>query len=472
MGKKIIFTISFILFFVLITRVYAQVPPTDTSSSYILTDPVFGESGPYTQSSPSFQEKSTLGQLVTGVSQSTNFILKSGFEYYSGQSVPSITMSINTNSINFGNLLPGTIYKSPTNTIITISSNSEMGYNLYASENNNLVNNQGFQIPPVNNGATSTTAAAYTSTAYTGLGYNCSTSNSFEQAVLADNPIAFWALSETTGTTAYDLSGNGNNGTYTGGYTQGEQGPISNSNLDKSTYFNGSTSYINLPQNLTNNANFSTLTFSLWFKTTSDGTLLGNQNSTVGITPGFDNSLLYIGTNGYLCGGIDIPPGFCNSTNINDGKWHNAVLTVNNSSGQSLYLDGQLVNTAGVPNTFSTNYTQIGVGYDQGWTYASAGWFYFKGEISNVAVYHTALTQSQIQTIFNAGIDNQSPFCNNDFINTNYYRQLSSTPTQFASFSSIANNQSIAVGYAVNIPATQASGNYTNTITYTLAGNY
>ncbi len=471
MGKKIIFTISFILFFVLITRVYAQVPPTDTSSSYILTDPVFGESGPYTQSSPSFQEKSTLGQLVTGVSQSTNFILKSGFEYYSGQSVPSITMSINTNSINFGNLLPGTIYKSPTNTIITISSNSEMGYNLYASENNNLVNNQGFQIPPVNNGATSTTAAAYTSTAYTGLGYNCSTSNSFEQAVLADNPIAFWALSETAGTTAYDLSGNGNNGTYTGGYTQGEQGPISNSNLGKSTLFNGTSSYISIPNIIQPNT---TITISLWFKTISDGIILGYQDSNVGGTSSNYVPIIYIGTDGKLR--AELWMGTTNpitSTNIvNNGKWHNVVLVVN-STTQSLYIDNSFIGTlSGTVNNLNMTYSQIGTGGGGNWPAAIGGWFYFNGSISDVSIYNLALTQSQVQTIFNAGIDNQSPFCNNDFINTNYYRQLSSTPTQFASFSSIANNQSIAVGYAVNIPATQASGNYTNTITYTLAGNY
>ena len=362
MKKYIFFFIVFFLILLAPKIVFAQ---NYISTSYILSDPVFGEAGPYV-SSPSFKERGALGQLITGVSQSTNFILKSGFEYYSGQSVPSITMSLNTNSINFNTVAPNTIVKSPTNSIITISSNAESGYNLYIAQNDNLTNQQGDTIPQVNNGATTTTAALWTSPSYYGLGYNCSTSNSYQSAVLANSPIGFFTLGETTGTTAYDLSGNNNNGTYTGGYTQGELGPISNHNLGNATLFNGSTSYVNLPQNITNNNLYSNETFSAWFKTTSDGVILGNQSTTVGSTPGSYNNLLYIGTNGYLCGAIYPPAGFCNSTSVNDGKWHNIVLTSSTTSGQSLYLDGTLVNTAGNSSVYTTPYNQIGTGYTAG----------------------------------------------------------------------------------------------------------
>jgi hypothetical protein len=482
MQNKAIFTIiiiSLVIIFVIdIKNIHAQTANNYISTNYILSDPVFGEAGPYV-SSPSFKERGTLGQLITGVSQSTNFILKSGFEYYSGQSVPSITMSLNTNSINFNTISPNVITNSPTNSIITISSNAESGYNLYISQNNNLTNPQGDTIAQVNNGATTTTAAPWTSASYYGLGYNCSTSNSYQSAVLANSPIGFWSLGEITGTTAYDLSGNGNNGTYNGGYTQGEKGPISNSNLGNSTLFNGSNStYINLPQNITNNAIYSTLTFSLWFKTTSDGIMLGNQNTNTSGIPSTYNDLLYIGTNGYLCGAVYTPAGFCNNTSVNDGRWHNAVLTANNSTGQNLYLDGNLVNTAGTPLATGTPYNQIGTGFenDGNWNNTpniSNYWFPFKGEISNVVVYHTVLSSSQIQTLFNDGINSTQAFCSSDFINSNYYRQLSSTTnTEFASYSSVATDQATTVGYAINVPNTQASGTYTNNITYTVTGNY
>jgi hypothetical protein len=96
-------------------------------------------------------------------------------------------MTLNTNSIYLGNILPGSIYKSPINTIITISSNAESGYNLYVNQNNNLtISNTSYTIPPVNNGATTTSAQPYTSTSYTGLGYNCS---AYGSAALALSPV-------------------------------------------------------------------------------------------------------------------------------------------------------------------------------------------------------------------------------------------------------------------------------------------
>ncbi len=696
-----------------IRSVYAQVPKNYTSASYILSDPIFGESGPYSQST-NFKEKDSLGQLVTGVSQSTNFIIKSGFEYYSGQSVPSITMTINSNIINFNNILPGIVYKSPTNTIITISSNSENGYNLYANQNRNLTNFSGDQIPPVTNGATTTIAEPYisssnnnyqtniSSTAYTqailsyspvaflplsetsgtsandlsgnsnngtytggytlgqpgpvsgvnlnyavslngssgyvnlplnilnnstfpnetfslwfkttnnggllgnqsgplggalynnilyvgadgtlcggispangnsttgicssntvnngswnnavlavnsteislylngqlvqqtpalsgtqnlaynqigwsnggwtnsgaqyfsgdiadvaiyhssltssqiqklyqyatrtntiqpntGLGYSCSTSNSFYQSVLADSPIMFLSLSETSGTIANDLSGNSNNGTYIGGYAQGKKGPISNQNLGYSTYFNGN-SYVNLPVNTVNNTNESAKTYSLWFKTTSNGGLLANQNVSAGYSAAGWNNTLYIGSNGELCGGM-YPPnsGICSSSSVNNGEWNNAVLAIS-STAQYLYLNGQLVQqTSGSSSSQNLAYNQIGWSNSR-WN--NSGAQYFNGDIADVAIYNSTLTQSQIQTIFNAGINNSSPFCNSDFVNSTYYRQFSNIPTEFASYSSIANNQAITINYAVSIGSSQAAGNYTNTITYTVSGDY
>jgi len=451
-----------------IKSVYAQVPNNYTSSSYILSDPIFGESGPYSQST-NFKEKNALGQLVTGVSQSTNFILKSGFEYYSGQSVPSITMTINTNIINFNNILPGTIYKSPTNTIITISSNSENGYNLYANQNNNLTNTAGDQIPPVSNGATATVAAPYTSTSDTGLGYSCSTSNSFYQAVLADTPIGFWALSETSGTTAYDLSGNGNTGTYSGGYTLGEPGPISNQNLGYSTLFNGPSGQGEITGSLPQATNTNT-TITLWARYPSlsshgtfihigvyNGYSIGIGNSTFG-TVGNQLLVLYDLVRW-------IPTGFY----VQPGSWHLYTLVLNSSGYPTVYVDGRQVysDSNGAPSTPSPNFS---IANDNG-GYSGTTRFY-QGRIADVAIYNSALTQAQIQTIFNAGINNTSPFCNSDFINSNYYRQFSSTPTEFASYSSIANNQSITVNYAVSIGSSQASGNYTNTITYTVSGDY
>lgn len=42
---------------------------------------------------------------------------------------------------------------------------------------------------------------------------------SYQLQVIKDNPIAFWPLDETSGTTAFDISGSGNDGTYYGDLT-------------------------------------------------------------------------------------------------------------------------------------------------------------------------------------------------------------------------------------------------------------
>ena len=42
---------------------------------------------------------------------------------------------------------------------------------------------------------------------------------SYQLKVIQDYPIGFWPLDETSGTTATDISGCGNNGTYTGSLT-------------------------------------------------------------------------------------------------------------------------------------------------------------------------------------------------------------------------------------------------------------
>ena len=44
---------------------------------------------------------------------------------------------------------------------------------------------------------------------------------SYSLKIIKDAPVAFYTLDETSGTTAADISGCGNNGTYSGGITTG-----------------------------------------------------------------------------------------------------------------------------------------------------------------------------------------------------------------------------------------------------------
>ena len=53
-----------------------------------------------------------------------------------------------------------------------------------------------------------------------------SASDAYSSAVLADVPAGYWRLNETSGATAYDSSGHGNNGAIGSGVTLGQPGAL------------------------------------------------------------------------------------------------------------------------------------------------------------------------------------------------------------------------------------------------------
>ena len=63
-------------------------------------------------------------------------------------------------------------------------------------------------------------AAASSSTLTTG-GSDATTSGAYATQVLADSPVSYWRLGETSGTTASDAAGS-NAGSYAGGVTLGQ----------------------------------------------------------------------------------------------------------------------------------------------------------------------------------------------------------------------------------------------------------
>jgi len=233
----------------------------------------------------------------------------------------------------------------------------------------------------------------------------------YSRVVLSTDPAGYWQLNDTT-TQAVDSSGNGNTGTYVGTYTQGAPGPLLSSPTTNATSF--SNGWVALPNNM---LQYTTETLEAWFKTTSDGTIIGSQNAPAGGSSYYNwDPELYVGTDGLLRGKIwnGFASPIVTSTPVNNGQWQFAAL-VATPSGESLYLNGQLVGTTSagavctVANSTSgpceLSYTQIG----WGWTYASSNWpdgsggaFPFVGTIGQVDIVYAALTQQQIQNQYAA----------------------------------------------------------------------
>lgn len=103
-----------------------------TSTNYT----IFGNSvnsGGTRSTSTNFVLESTLGEL-SGVTTSTNFSSRSGFQAKTAES--KITMALSTNAINLGTLNTGAVSSSALT--ITITTNAPSGYSVRMTEDGNL----------------------------------------------------------------------------------------------------------------------------------------------------------------------------------------------------------------------------------------------------------------------------------------------------------------------------------------------
>ena len=90
---------------------------------------------------------------------------------------------------------------------------------------------------------------------------------SYSEVILADSPVGYWRLGESSGTSAADATGNGNTGTYTDSYTLAQTGDIAG-DTDKAVAFSGANStggYVAVPD--VSALRFtSALTFEAWIR--------------------------------------------------------------------------------------------------------------------------------------------------------------------------------------------------------------
>jgi hypothetical protein len=91
--------------------------------------------------------------------------------------------------------------------------------------------------------------------------------------------------------------------------------------------------------------------------------------------------------------------GTCEVTNLNMPiqTWHNLVLVRDGSASQKIYLNGQLIGTGNVSNSFNSGNLLIGGAP------ADAGFSgYINGRIANVQNYNKALSPNEVLQNFNA----------------------------------------------------------------------
>ncbi|MGI8336252.1 ricin-type beta-trefoil lectin domain protein [Actinomadura scrupuli] len=175
--------------------------------------------------------------------------------------------------------------------------------------------------------------------------------------------------------------------------------------------FDGTTSFLTLPQPLGASQQAATISLSFQAKPGSAGILLSTADSASDGSPQASNNtmpVMYIGTDGrlyaQLWAGHVLP--MTSAFPVNDGQWHTATLTLNGQTHeQILYVDNNIaVHSAyrqAIRNAGSQLYIGAGTFPPYPWVNApgTAGTLrtsYFSGQVSDIAYYTAPLTQPQV----------------------------------------------------------------------------
>jgi hypothetical protein len=225
---------------------------------------------------------------------------------------------------------------------------------------------------------------------------------SYNNSTTTTNSLAFPSGKTAVATymldnNATDISGN-YNGTETNiTYNTGQYGGAA--------VFNGSSSYINLPNLGTEVSGSNTRTLSAWVKLDSNPSVYSAVVS-YGAAANLQSFGIYISSTGtprvsYYNINYDT------STTLTLSNWHHIVGiykggNVQTTANTELYIDGQIqtltatnsLNLTGPINTSNTNYA---IGYYR----ASPSGSYFNGDIDQVRIYDTALSSTDVSNIYN-----------------------------------------------------------------------
>jgi RHS repeat-associated protein len=215
----------------------------------------------------------------------------------------------------------------------------------------------------------------------------------YRAVVMASNPVSYWRLGESSGTTAVSETGV-NNGTIAGGPTLGVVGVAP---PNTAMTFDGTNDYINVgsASSLKPAGAFSIET---WFKAASTPTsydMLYRWRS--------HGQALRIQTTGQVAGSFYAASGVeyyaTSPTSYVDGEWHHAVTTRNGSS-LKLYIDGAMVAQSTVPAT-SVKYTSGSAGIGRSANHSSN---YLTGSLDEFAFYAREVSPSEVSAHYLAGL--------------------------------------------------------------------
>ena len=217
----------------------------------------------------------------------------------------------------------------------------------------------------------------------------------YANTVLAANPLAFYRLNDTSGTTAADGSGNGLNATYVGGVTLGVAGPLPFDSATAVT-LDGSTGYVQLPKLTTD---FTTgFSAEEWVDPTAVGNYqafldFGNGSYSDNITMfrvGTTNTLGFEVLQGSSVGNVVMAP---NAITLN--VWQYFAVTMDALGNVTLYKNGVVIATG------KTDVPRTGIArIDNYLGKSNFGNAYYAGGLADTAIFNVPLTAAQVQAAY------------------------------------------------------------------------
>ena len=214
-------------------------------------------------------------------------------------------------------------------------------------------------------------------------------------------PISCWKFDEGEGTTVYDSAGNNDGTIYGATWTTGQ--------IDGALNFDGVGDYVSISP-ITLSANW---TLSGWFKVSYDiGNVIiggsGTYYNYLVFRHSVDDIVLETNTNSdHVC----ICRGVVNSS-VDDWTYYTITRSGNTVSG---YKNGVFVDDATLPIGDDNTITKIG-------GYGTVAYHNYKGSMDKVAIYSRALSDGEIQQLYQNGLSG------NAYVHNGDYRLLPDSP--------------------------------------------
>jgi RHS repeat-associated protein len=218
-----------------------------------------------------------------------------------------------------------------------------------------------------------------------------------------DFPVGYWRLGEATGTTAFDASGQGANGTYQGTTTLGTPGAAVDDPDTATTFVDGGSAHVVLP----GLGGFDTgLTIEAWVNpaTNANGARIVDLGNGPESDPSSDNIVLArSGTTNNLMFQVykaGVPTTVTATNALVNGVWQHLVVTMTATGAVTIYKDGAVMATGTVPALGTEGRGSNYIGRSN-----SPSDSYFAGSLDEVAIYDSPLPVAKVAAHYQAGHD-------------------------------------------------------------------